>query len=49
MGRVWSRLHTARLERAIGVVCRPETEGQSHFFRTRVADQFDAVISRRCR
>jgi erythromycin esterase-like protein/predicted phosphoribosyltransferase len=33
-----------RLERAIGVVYRPETERQSHYFRCRVANQFDAVI-----
>jgi erythromycin esterase-like protein/orotate phosphoribosyltransferase len=37
-------LRSARLERAIGVVYRPETERQSHYFRARVADQFDAVI-----
>jgi erythromycin esterase-like protein len=38
------RLRTARLERAIGVIYRPETERQSHYFRARIADQFDAVI-----
>jgi erythromycin esterase-like protein/predicted phosphoribosyltransferase len=38
------RLGSARLERAIGVIYRPQTERQSHFFRARVADQFDAVI-----
>jgi erythromycin esterase-like protein/predicted phosphoribosyltransferase len=38
------RLRTARLERAIGVIYRPETERQSHYFRARLADQFDAVI-----
>lgn len=32
------------LERAIGVIYRPETERQSHYFLARVADQFDAVI-----
>jgi hypothetical protein len=32
-------LRSARLERAIGVVYRPETERQSHYLRTRVADQ----------
>ncbi len=37
-------LRAVRLERAIGVVYRPETERRSHYFRTRVADQFDAVI-----
>jgi erythromycin esterase-like protein/predicted phosphoribosyltransferase len=37
-------LRAARLERAIGVIDRPETERQSHYLRARVADQFDAVI-----
>jgi erythromycin esterase-like protein/predicted phosphoribosyltransferase len=37
-------LRSARLERAIGVVYRPQTERQSHYFRARLADQFDAVI-----
>ena len=38
------RLRTPRLERAIGVIYRPETERQSHYFEARLADQFDAVI-----
>lgn len=33
-----------RLQRAIGVVYRPGTERQSHYFHTRAADQFDALI-----
>jgi hypothetical protein len=37
-------LRKARLERAIGVIYRPETERQSHYFRARVSEQFDAVI-----
>ena len=37
-------LRSARVERAIGVIYRPDTERQSHYFRARVADQFDAVI-----
>jgi erythromycin esterase-like protein/predicted phosphoribosyltransferase len=37
-------LRSARLQRAIGVIYRPETERQSHYFRARVAEQFDAVI-----
>lgn len=37
-------LRAARLERAIGVIYRPQTERQSHYFRARLADQFDAVI-----
>jgi len=32
------------LERAIGVIYRPETEFASHYFQARLADQFDAVI-----
>jgi erythromycin esterase-like protein len=34
----------ARLQRAIGVVYRPETERRSHYFRVRLAEQFDAVV-----
>src|SRR5918995_5818344 len=37
-------LRSSRLERAIGVVYRPATEPDSHYFRARVGDQFDAVI-----
>lgn len=37
-------LQTPRLERAIGVVYRPETERMSHYFTARIADQFDAII-----
>ncbi|MCW3065267.1 MAG: Erythromycin esterase [Solirubrobacterales bacterium] len=37
-------LHGRRLERAIGVVYRPETERISHYFHARIAEQFDAVI-----
>jgi erythromycin esterase-like protein/predicted phosphoribosyltransferase len=33
-----------RLERAIGVVYRPETERISHYFHARLADQFDAIV-----
>jgi erythromycin esterase-like protein len=42
--RAADALRVARLERAIGVIYRPETERQSHYFRARVADQIDAVI-----
>jgi erythromycin esterase-like protein len=38
------RLHGRRLERAIGVIYQPQTERVSHYFHTRLADQFDAVI-----
>jgi erythromycin esterase-like protein len=37
-------LSPPRLERAIGVIYRPETEFQSHYFEARMAQQFDAVI-----
>jgi erythromycin esterase-like protein/predicted phosphoribosyltransferase len=37
-------LRSARLERAIGVIYRPSTERQSHYFRARLADQFDVVV-----
>jgi erythromycin esterase-like protein len=39
-----SALKAPRLERAIGVVYKPETERASHYFRARLPDQFDAVI-----
>jgi len=35
------------LERAIGVIYRPETERMSHYFHARLADQFDAVLALR--
>ena len=37
-------LRQQRLERAIGVIYRPETERISHYFGARLPDQFDAVI-----
>ncbi len=42
--RVGEQLHDVRLERAIGVIYRPETERQSHYFEARLTDQFDAVV-----
>jgi erythromycin esterase-like protein len=39
-----SGLSAPRLERAIGVIYRPETERQSHYFGARVSQQFDAVF-----
>ena len=39
-----SQLRRPLLERAIGVIYRPETERQSHYFQTHLSDQFDAVI-----
>ena len=38
------QLGVPRLERAIGVIYRPETERQSHYFRARLTEQFDAVL-----
>lgn len=37
-------LREPRLERAIGVIYRPESELQSHYFDARASDQFDVVI-----
>jgi erythromycin esterase-like protein/predicted phosphoribosyltransferase len=37
-------LREPRLERAIGVIYRPETERMSHYFRAHLPDQFDAVL-----
>jgi erythromycin esterase-like protein len=39
-----SALSSARLHRAIGVIYRPQTERESHYIRTRVSEQYDAVI-----
>ena len=41
---VAEQLRSPRLERAIGVIYRPETERQSHYFYARLSDQFDAVL-----
>ncbi|MBH0781063.1 erythromycin esterase family protein [Nocardia bovistercoris] len=43
-GDAVERLRHPRLQRAIGVIYRPGTERQSHYFHTRVAEQFDALI-----
>ena len=37
-------LGVPRLQRAIGVIYRPETERQSHYFEARLPEQFDALI-----
>ena len=37
-------LRKERLERAIGVIYRPETELVSHYFHARLPDQFDAIL-----
>jgi erythromycin esterase-like protein len=39
-----SHLRSERLERAIGVIYRPETELVSHYFHARLPDQFDAIL-----
>ena len=38
------QLRRQRLQRAIGVIYRPETERLSHYFDARLSDQFDAMI-----
>jgi erythromycin esterase-like protein len=43
-GALSELFHEPRLERAIGVIYRPETERLSHYFRATLAEQFDAVI-----
>jgi erythromycin esterase-like protein len=42
--RIAHLLHAPMLERAIGVIYRPDTERQSHWFHARLPQQFDAVI-----
>jgi erythromycin esterase-like protein len=37
-------LRDPQLERAIGVIYRPETERVSHYFQVRLSEQFDAVL-----
>jgi erythromycin esterase-like protein len=37
-------LHIPRLQRAIGVIYRPDTERTSHYFFTRLPYQFDTII-----
>ena len=37
-------LHHPLLERAIGVIYRPETERESHYFSASVSKQFDALF-----
>jgi len=42
--RLSAEFRSERLERAIGVIYRPETERVSHYFYARLADQFDAIL-----
>jgi erythromycin esterase-like protein len=44
LGEAAAALQEPRLERAIGVVYRPQTERWSHYFDVRITDQLDAVI-----
>ena len=44
MAHLIDALNEVRLERAIGVIYRPETERLSHYFEARLPHQFDAVI-----
>jgi erythromycin esterase-like protein len=37
-------LRGPRLQRAIGVIYRPETERQSHYYHARLSEQFDALL-----
>jgi erythromycin esterase-like protein len=43
-GQAVEALRPRRLERAIGVIYRPETERISHYFQASLPAQFDAVI-----
>jgi erythromycin esterase-like protein len=43
-GEAVEALRDERLQRAIGVVYRPETERWSHYFGARLPDQFDALL-----
>jgi len=42
--QVRQELEKKRLERAIGVIYRPDTERASHYFHAKIPQQFDAVI-----
>ena len=42
-GAIGDALCDPRLERAVGVIYRPETERMSHYFQARLPQQFDAV------
>jgi erythromycin esterase-like protein len=43
-GEAAQLLREPRLERAIGVIYRPGTERQSHYFQATLPEQFDAII-----
>jgi erythromycin esterase-like protein len=44
LGEAAGGLYEQRLQRAIGVIYRPDTERQSHYFHVTLPDQFDAII-----
>ena len=43
-GKAADLLRRPRLERAVGVIYRPESERISHYFHARLSEQFDAVL-----
>jgi erythromycin esterase-like protein len=43
-GEIANALRPERLERAIGVIYRPESERLSHYFHASLPEQFDAII-----
>ena len=43
-GPIRAALSESLLERAIGVIYRPETERASHYFHAKLPEQFDAVV-----
>jgi erythromycin esterase-like protein len=43
-GEAEKALSDLRLERAIGVIYRPDTERYSHYFHARLSEQFDAML-----
>ncbi len=44
LGEAAGALHEPRLQRAIGVVYRPQTERASHYFRVSLPDQLDSIF-----
>jgi erythromycin esterase-like protein len=44
LGEAVGALHEPRLQRAIGVVYRPQTERLSHYYHVRLPEQLDAII-----
>jgi len=43
-GKMAEPLGESRLQRAIGVLYLPESERASHYFRCRLAEQFDVIL-----